>query len=176
MEQISKLEDKIAPLFKDMPRLPLHTREWLAMNIWWITLVGVIITAIAVVGLLSVTVLAGVFLGFVGGIAGAAVGGVLFIAALFSISFLVVMVLLGILAVNPLRELQKKGWTLLFVVLLLRAAELVVSFLFKFNLISLIWGLLVTAIGLYLLFEIRSLFKASTGRKITTAKVIENKP
>lgn len=148
-----------------------NTRAWLAANIWWLTLIGVILGAVAVGSLIFVTFLAGAFLGIYGGVVGAAIGGILLIAALFSIAFMAVTVVLGLMAVSPLKAMQKKGWTLLFIIMLIHAVELAISFLLRFNLVSLVWGLLVTAIGVYFLLEIREYFTAThSPRNTATSK------
>jgi len=69
--------------------------------------------------------------------------------------------------VKPLQDRTKKGWTLLFVVLLLGAVSIVLSALFTlsaYRIISdLIFGAIAIALGAYLLFEVRSQFAHTTG-------------
>ena len=51
MESIHKLENMIEGWLKPLPHLPTQWRKWLADNLWWITLVGVVLSVIGVIGL-----------------------------------------------------------------------------------------------------------------------------
>lgn len=158
MDSIRKLESKVASWYKDVPHLPANAAKWIAQNIWWIVLIGVILGAMTVFSIVSVTFFAGaVFIGY-GGAIGAAVAGIALIAVIFSLAFWVVELVLMGMAISPLRAQQKKGWTLLFMVALLQVVAHGVSFLFNLNLFSLVWSLLYVAVGLYFLFEIRGQF------------------
>ena len=84
------------------------------------------------------------------------------IRSIVSLVFCVIEFILLIMAIRPLREKQKKGWVLMFGVLLLGAVSAVVSALITlsvFNFIqSIIFSALWLAISAYFLFEIRSEF------------------
>lgn len=168
MENINKLEETIAGWYKGMPHLPAEGKKWLAKNVWWLTLIGVIVTIASVLGLLSITFFAGAVLTGFGGGFGAVVGGVLFLAVLVSLLFSAVTIVLGLMAVSPLKSLQKKGWKLLYYIMLVNVVALVLSFLFHFNVVDLVWGLLMTAVGGYFLFEIREFY--GHGAKVSQAR------
>ena len=172
MDTINKLETKVVQWYKDVPHLPQEVRKWLAVNMWWLTLIGVILGGIGVIGLIAATFFAGALLSVYGGVAGAAVGGLIFVVSLLAIAFLIVTVVLGAIAVTPLKSMQKKGWTLLFMIVLVRIAHVAVTFLFSFNLIGLVWALVATAVGAYFLFEIRDFYgKTSPILKAATSPV-----
>lgn len=169
METIRKLETTMAGWYKGMPHLPAEGRKWLAQNIWWITLIGVICGVIALVGVIFLTLFAGAALTLIAGGFGAAMGVVIFLGALASILLGVVCVVLGGMAINPLKAMQKKGWTLLFDTLLIQAVVIIVTHVLSFNLMALLWNLLWVAVGGYFLFEIRESFGASEVKKKTKA-------
>lgn len=168
METVNKLEELMASWYKDAPHLPKEGTRWLAENAWWLTLIGVVLGALGVVGLLSATLLAGALLTGFGGPVGAAIGGIALFAALIGIAFSVACLVLGALAITPLKTKQKKGWTLLFILMLLNVLAQVAGFLFSYNFFGLIWSLLFTAIGGYFLFEIREYYGARSTVKLKT--------
>lgn len=170
MEYVHKLENIVAGWYKNMPHLPATGQKWLAQNAWWLVLIWVILGAFGIFSLLMVTFFAGAFLtGF--GPVGAVVGGLALIAVIVALLFSIVNVVLGAMAINPLKMMQKKGWTLLFVVALINVASEVIAFLLDFNVFALVWGLLFVAIGAYFLFEVRSQFNGiKADRKKVAAK------
>ncbi len=159
METVHKLEQTIATWYKSLPHLPENGRKWLATNVWWLTLIGVILSALGLLGLLFGTLLVGVFFTGVAGVAGAALGGLLFFGALVTVVLGGISVVLGGMAITPLKAMQKKGWTLLFILMLIEAASMVVSNGLSYNIMALVWGLLWAAVGGYFLFEIRDYYK-----------------
>jgi hypothetical protein len=164
MENVRKLEVMMASWYKNMPHLPKNGQKWLAENIWWLMLVLVVIGAMGVASVIMATFFAGVLLSTIGPV-GAAVGGIALVAVIVTMLFSIVILVLSAMAVSPLRMLLKKGWTLLFIVILLQVAAHVASFLLGFNLITLIWNLFFTAVAAYFLFEIRDLFVATRAKK-----------
>lgn len=172
MNSVEKLEITIAGWYKGLPHLPGDVRKWLAENVWWITLVGVVFGAFSVLGMLFFSLLAGAALTAIAGGLGAIAGIAIFLSVLFTVLLGAVSLVLAGMAINPLKAMQKKGWTLLFWVLLIGAATVIVTNLLSATFIGLIWGLLWAAVGGYFLFELRSYFdgKDATGRKKVEAK------
>jgi len=160
METVKKLEVTVASWYKSVPHLPKKGQEWLATNAWWLTLIGVILGALAIVNILFFSLLAGAFLTAVAGPIGAAAGGFVLFGVIISLGLGIVSVILGGMAINPLKALQKKGWSLLFALLLIEVAAIVVSDVLTFNLLALVWELVWAAVGGYFLFEIRGLFES----------------
>lgn len=165
METLHNLEQKMAEWYKPMPRLPRDAQKWLAENIWWIVLVGVVCGAIALVSVFFFTLLAGTLLTAFGGGFGALLGVLIFMSVLTSVIAGGIGLVLGGLAIMPLQEMRRKGWTLLFMTLLIQAASIILSNVLSMNLPMLIWGLLWVAVGGYFLFEIRSYFVSITKTK-----------
>lgn len=176
MDSISKLEVTVAKWYENAPHLPVGGRKWLSENIWWLVLIGVILTVFAIFGLFSLLFLSGAILVGAGGAVGAALGGILWVAALVSVLFLLVQLVLMTMAISPLKQMRKQGWVLLFAVTLLNVVADVVGFLFKFNVFDLVWSLFMAAVAAYFLFEIRSSFVAARSeKKATSAKAAPKK-
>lgn len=175
MELVNKFETTVAKWYEKAPHLPVAGRTWLAENVWWLALVGVVLMAFAILGLLSLVFFSGALLvGFAGPI-GAVVGGLIWLAGLITLGFLLVQIVLTSLAVTPLKNMRKKGWTLLFIVALLNVAAEALAFLFQWNIFQLFWGVAMAAVGAYFLFEIRSYFVTTAGKKVVSAKVVTKK-
>jgi len=169
MENIRKLESLVASWYKNMPHLPQRGQKWLAENVWWIVLVWVILTAMGVVGMLMATLFAGTVLSVFGPV-GTAIGGIAFVIVTITMLFSIALIVLGSMAVSPLKMLNKKGWMLLFLMILVSVAADVLTFLFNFNFFSLVWGVLFAAVLAYFLYEIRSYFNGAAERKKVPAK------
>jgi hypothetical protein len=165
MESIHKLELLIASWYKGMPHLPKNGQKWLAQNAWWLVLIGVIFGVMGIFFVISVTLLAGMFLAGFGGFAGVAAGGIALLAVLVYLIFSIAEVVLSAMAIAPLKTMRTQGWTLLFMAMLVNVLSLVFSFLFNFNLFSLVWGLIIVAIAMFFLFEVRDYFTASHSNK-----------
>lgn len=169
MKDIYKLETFIASWYKDVPHLSKTSQVWLAENVWWLALIGVILGATGIFGVLSIALVTGVALIALGGVYGAILSGVMLIAALLFLALAIACLVLTALSISPLKAGLKKGWTLLFAVALVNVVALALNFLTRFDLFGLVWGLLMTALGGYLLFEIRDHF-VSTGKSAKRQK------
>jgi len=169
MESIKKLEDMIAGWLKPIPHLPTTWRKWISENIWWLTLIGVILsilmlfTALAAISALMFSV--GVVTSFAGTLAPVNTGMVL-VASIVSLVFWAAIIALSAMAVTPLKNMKKKGWDLLFLVFVIEVASSVVSVVLNFNAVTFIPGLIGAAIGAaisaYFVFEIKSYFNGVT--------------
>lgn len=164
MELLTKLENKILGWTKNVPNLPLSMRKWLAENVWWFTAIASVITGITVISHLLrlqeyLAVLNNPFAPlyssttFVTLLAISTVAGLLFSIAS--------CIILG-LAVNPLKEKQKKGWVLLFIAWLVAIVWTVVTTVVTLNSLSVftgsIFGVVIFAVSGYFLFEIHGQF------------------
>lgn len=179
MESLRKLEKTVAKWYENVPHLPIGGRVWLSESAWWLVVIALILSAIGafwvVAGLiiasigLAVAGSAAVVAPVYGGATVAALSGVLIISVLTVLAFMVIDIVLMALAISPLKSHQKRGWDLLFVLALLNALSVVISGLLSFNIFSIIWGLIWTAVGAYFLFEIRSYFGGEK-KHVKTAK------
>lgn len=189
MEFMTTIEKQIETWLAGLklPRLPKIIRNWIGVNVWWVIAICAVLSGIGVLfavggiftSLAAISALPASW--FVGAITGWALA-TSFVNLVFGIAETVV---LG-LAVNPLQLRQKKGWTYLFIVLLLGALMAAVNIVISiatFNALSLIstvlFGGISLAFGAYLLFEIRDEFmhvektagaKAKVAAKSTTKK------
>lgn len=173
MEYISKLEKLVLGWAKDVPHLPVAGQKWLGANVWWIALIGAIISGIAtLISLGAITAL----IGTLGAPSSAYYvtsdyTSLAIMTALVSLIFIVANGVLLALAVKPLRNMQKKGWVLLFLTLLVQVVSVLVRAVLTFSVVGFIVGIIFGAVGLaitaYFLSEIHGQFGH---RARTTAK------
>ena len=162
MDQVHQFEKTAASWYKNVPHLPKEFTKWLADNLWWLVIIGVVIT---VLGLFALVPIALIALGLSSGIA-VTYGiydtnlGVAWIGIVISLASLVVVTVLEAMAINPLKLKAKMGWTLLFIVALVNLAFSILSNIATINLIGIVFALLWAAVHGYFLFEIRSYFGA----------------
>lgn len=160
MEQIKQLEKNIEVWLKPVPHLPESWRKWLAENIWWFTVIGIVLS---VMGALAILTALSVALPF---ILVASFFGFNLFSFLFSIVSLVLYV--GIIvamskAVTPLRSLHRKGWDLMFTATVISYLISAIGLLVNFNAVTFVSSVAGAAIGIaisaYFMFEIRTYFK-----------------
>lgn len=171
MSSISKFEDIISGWLKPLPHLPVKGQKWLSANVWWIILIATISSGIGLLvsigGFFTLLALWGaVSTSYYGYYATQSVGGFWVVTSIISMLFMVAMVVVSAMAISPLKSMKKKGWTLLFLMLLISAVEIVVSAIVDFHIVSfifsIIFGAISLAIGAYFIFEIRSYFAATS--------------
>lgn len=160
MESLKNLETMVASWYKSAPHLPSDGQKWLAENVWWLALIGLVLGAFGILSILTGVLLAGTILAGVGGPLGAAIGSIAFFSVLVTLAFSIADMVIIAVAISPLKAKQKRGWSLLFLVALINVLSLAVSFLFKPDIFGLVWELLFVAVGGYFLFEVRGQFGA----------------
>ena len=155
MKILSDLENYLVKVSKKLPHLPNVFLNWLYENVWWLVLIGVVLS---VLSLVSTVQWYGLFVSDIYGIVGHggrtnAVGLSIILSAIFG----VIAVVVDGMAIMPLKEKRKRGWDLLFLASLISAAGLLISALFSgWMLVSNLFGLVIgLAISWYLLFELR---------------------
>lgn len=165
MNFIHQLEKTIAGWVKNVPHLPLESQRWLGRNAWSFAIAGVVLVAILIlaniVGMLGTISLMSAPL-----YASVSINADYLVLSLIRagvvIGFLAITGLILAAAVRPLRERNKKGWVLLFALLLLVAASVLINAILTLNavffIVTLLFGGLFIALGGYLLFEIHSQF------------------
>lgn len=164
MDTIRKLEHQVLAWFKNIAHLPRGFREGLAANLWWIILVVAILSTIGILfeslWLTGVTASIGAVAGAYSQIGVLSAWGL--IVATVGLFFAVLQTILMFIAVQPLKERQKKGWVLLFGVLLVSAMATVVGALLTLNpfifIANIIFGALWLGVFGYFLFEIHGQF------------------
>lgn len=166
MTTMNKVEDMVAGWLKPIPHLPTSAQKWIAENVWWITLVGVIISVFGIITLAGAILVAMSLFGAVTSYlyyAAPVYSGWWEIWSVISLLVLIVVTAVEAMAINPLKNMKKKGWDLLFLALVIGAADSVFNFLRDLSVVTFIPGIISivigTGIGAYLLIETRSYFK-----------------
>lgn len=179
MELLYTLEKTIVGWLKNVPHLPEVARKWLGENVWWIALVGAILSGIGLIIALTAVLGAIALLGSVGltYYAAATVTAFTVVSGFIGLAFGIVQIVLLAMSIKPLQLKQKQGWTLLFITWLVGALGVVVSAALSLNplnfITSILFGAIFVAISGYFLFEIRGQFarvEKSRGAKAETSK------
>lgn len=158
MEVVRSLEKTLGQVYKSAPHLPANARKWLADNVWWIALIGVVLS---VLGLLVLVPLFLTALGLSVFVAASGYSyGVNGTWALLSLISLVATTVLMAMAISPLKVKAKKGWTLLFISALVSLVFSVVVDILAFDVFGIVTTALWAAIAGYFLFEIHDQFGA----------------
>lgn len=174
MKHEGEFERSIARLYSKAPHIPTGFRRWLAQSAWWLTLLFVLFAGIGAFGLLFLVALFGVVLTSIADGVGAAFGGLLFVFTAASMLFLLVSIILAGMAISPLRARHKRGWRLLFYVLVLNGVVDVLSLLLHQNVLIFLGQTFILMLLGYVLFEIRSEFSSTRTFGDVTNKPADN--
>ena len=148
-KKLAALEGWLAPIFAQAPHLPASFREFLATIAPWLSLIFGILGLIA---LLSAGVLLSVAsLSFM-------TGGISEVAWVISVLAGLIAAVLQILAFSPLKKRQKKGWNYIFYGTIITTAAAIIEIAIGYG-SSAIGTVIGTVIGLWLLFEVRPLYR-----------------
>lgn len=185
MEFVKKIEDKLAELFKSAPKLSDSSKETL-VKIWpWLALIGGILQLLAGLWMFrwakygsDVIDRANDFYRSIG--VDAIEASRFSVWVWLGLIFLIAQGVLLLLAYPKLTKRLKSGWDLLFLVGLLNVLYAVISLFIegRGGFFSLIWNLLISAVGFWLLFATRDKYKGvhvSPVGKIDTPKAEEPK-
>jgi hypothetical protein len=175
MKRLS-LETRLEKVYAKVPPLSESTRRWLGINAWWIVLVIVIISSLVTLNALR-------YLSSLSNLYtyqysyNEVSPTTIVVATIVEFVFSVIALILLYRSISPLKQMRRLGWKLLFTVEIVNALSLIVSFIIliqRFDIFSLVWGLIIIAAELYLLFQIRQQF---AGRSATAkeAHVLEPK-
>ena len=176
MELVKKLEGTLAGWYKQVPfHLPAGGRKWLASNVWWLVLIGVVLGILSVFASVQaafwaqqVTNTYSAAIAYYG-IAPTANTSLNMTSLWVSILFFAAIVVLELMAISPLKAQKKRGWNLLFLTMLLSATSSVVSAVLQMSPMGLIGAAIGLAIGGYFLFEIHESFNGARAAKKTEA-------
>lgn len=164
MEYAAKLERAVLKWFKGVPSLPAGGRKWLGENVWWIVLIGAILTGISI--LMNIAFIA-TQISLIGSVSNSyyvtpTVTSWEIVKGTVSVAFMIVEVLLLATSIQALKVRQKKGWVLLFAAWLVSGISVVVSALLTLSILGFIIGVIFGAVGVaitgYFLVEIHSQF------------------
>jgi len=166
MSYISKIENMVSGWLKPVPHLPKGAQKWIAENVWWIVLIGVIASVISLLigigAIFTYMALVGTY-SYVYSASPYGAGWI--IGSVVGLLFSALIIVLLATAISPLKNGQKKGWERLFLVVLVNAVSVVLGAILTFSPIGFIFGIIFGAIGVaisaYFTFEIRSHFVAA---------------
>lgn len=177
LKKLDNIETAVAERLEALPHLPEGLRAWLGANVWWIVAIGAVISVIAAFTLFPLLFGAAALLSFWGSYG--YVSSVNVLDAVISVVFLAAQAVLLFMAIQPLKDKAKKGWTLLFAVYLVGVVGSLVSVILALGRLdfipSLIGAAVAALIGAYLVFEIRGQFSAKKKASQKIAQKSESK-
>lgn len=168
MELVRKAEASLGDLFKSLPALPAEWKEFLVKIVPWLALIGGIVQLGAAWSLYTWASSANSFINYTNELSRAmggetvASGFSVFVYA--SLIILAIEAVLMLVAVPKLLNRQKSGWDLLFLAGLVSLLYAVVSLFMDYRggFGGLFGALVSSAIGFYILFQIREKYLAAT--------------
>lgn len=167
METVQKIEDKMADAFKDLPHLPETTRKSLVSAWPWIALLAGILQLVTAWGLWNLTRVANHLTDLANSLSVYYSGYKIGPSASEKTIIYVGLVMLGVdavillMAYPHLVKRARRGWDLLFLGALINLVySFVQIFTYERGVGSFIMSLLGSAIGFYLLFEVRGKYGA----------------
>lgn len=158
MDAIKKLEKKLEQFFKGFPPLPDSSRNALVGAWPWIALIFGILQLLAAWALWSLVRVAETMIGYSSFYVRYpdAVTGFGKVAIYLGILVLVVDAVILLMAYPELKRRSRRGWVLLFLGALINVVYSVITlFIDQRGLGSFVFSLLGSAIGLYLLFQVK---------------------
>lgn len=157
MMSLNQLEKQIEEWLKPLPHLPTTSRKWIGENVWWITLIGVVIDGFAALAIYQAATVLNQFTNYLN-IVGVTNTSGWTLSMMVSLALFVLTAVIMALAITPLKEMKKKGWDFLF----MAGIVSIVASVFNYGSGSLVGSIISAAIGavigMYFLFEIRSQF------------------
>ena len=158
MDTVKKIEERLDRVFKDLPALPESSRETLA-SVWpWIALVFGVLQIFAAWALWNLVRVAETMIGYSSLYVNYpdALNGTDRIVIYLGIAVLLVDAVILLMAYPELKKRSRRGWDLLFLGALLNVFySLVTLFIDGRGVGSFLFSLIGSAIGFYLLFQVR---------------------
>ena len=172
MKVLKNLEKILEGLFKGLPPLPENFKKWLAENAWIFAVIGVVLSGIS--GLLLLT----------GAILVSTVVSPAYVDSLYAVesttasrfvlfawvALVVVVINIVILlkAIPKLKIKARAGWDLIFLSTVLWLVYDMFNWLQYTRAIgSFVWSLISTAVGFYILFQIREKFSSKSSSTVS---------
>ncbi len=162
MKYVKQAEDALGGAFKDLPALPASSKEGLVKALPWIALIFGVLQVVASYGVWKladytnrINDIVNTYAAAVG-VHGTGISNsdkfIIYVGAIV----LLVDGIIGILAYKELAKRSRKGWDLLFLASLVNVVYGVIAvFINDRGVSSLVWSLIGSAIGFYLLFQVR---------------------
>lgn len=178
-DSVNWAEKASAKILSNIPSLPKAGQKWLADNIWWIVLVGVILGIIGIISqlkhLIDVTTVVNTWGVFGQYITQRAFNGWWMTVYIIGLALSAVVLLIASQAIQPLKKKQANGWRILFFSLVAGLVAAVVVAVLGLNVMNIITsaaiGLIAFLVGSYFLFQVKSYFGAS--KKAVAKKTVK---
>ena len=160
-----QLETRLDTIFeKNAPKLPVHVRKTIAEWAPWIALLAGVLSLLSAYWLYQAANAVSAYIDLANQLS-AAYGGTVMTSNMtfwvwLGLAFLVVEGLLYVLAFPGLKARKKAGWNYLYWGVLVNVAYAVISLFTIDGFTGFVGSLIVAAIGLWLLFQVRSQYKA----------------
>lgn len=168
METVKSLEKQLADINKGLPKLPAGLTKWLAEYGWLLVLIGVVLSVMSLFALVPLLLVAFGIIGVFGaqyGYAGYDVASQLgWLSASISIISLLIVLYLEVVAISPLKAKKYRGWELIFIANLVSLGLGIIGSIIALQFASIIWSLVLSAIGFYILFQLRPHFLPHTAK------------
>lgn len=178
MENLNKLADKIEKIFKPFPHFPANWRKGLSGAMWWLVLIATILSLIACACIIIPLIFLGVLtVGSSIDSNGAVVlAGFTVWIVLVPTILLLGMAIVQMWAIKPLKNKERKGWNIVYVLSLLGLVVSILS-IFGGNFAGWLSGILWSVLWIYVWFELRDSFKEASikATAVKTAKVAKKK-
>ncbi len=153
MDSIQTIKKQMRQWLRPIPHLPSDLASWLAHNAWWVTLIGVVLGALSVIGTINALEGAAHYFGF-----RVPVSSLLLASVWVWIVMYAIVLVLAARAVTPLKALQLRGWDLMFTAAVIVAVGGVISNFIKFDLGGVLSSFGGFILGTYVLLEIEKYF------------------
>lgn len=178
MKAVRDIEKLFIKWHKQSPiNLPEGGRKWISENAWWLVIVGVIVSAIAAIQMVRTALWADSVVRQIQdfsaafGVTTPGIGGEHMVGLWISILTLAAVVALQVKAIQPLKEMKRAGWDLLFLGMLVSTVGATLSSLVQGEIVSAVIGLAIgLVIGGFILFEIRDKFVSSDKKAAKSSK------
>lgn len=164
MQVVNDLEKLLVEQFAKVPfHLPAGARKWLGENAWWLVIVGIVLSMLAVVGALQTLLWAQNLASMYGVVVPRS--AMADIGLWVSVAVFVVTIIIEAKAVTPLRLKQKKGWDLIFLATLISLVGSLVTGVLSGSVVGSLFGVVLgVAIGGFFLYEVHGEF---TDKKVS---------
>lgn len=172
MGALQSLEDQLSGLFKDLPALPKGAKDALVQYWPYLALALGVLQLLAAWGLWNLASYTNAWLDYASRVAGTSVGysDAEKMVIYGGVVLLVANAVIFFMAYAPLLKKAKKGWDLLFLATIINLVYGIVQiFMTSRGIGSFIGSLVGTAIGLYLLFQIRDHYTAKAKKATKTS-------
>jgi hypothetical protein len=155
MDALRGVENKLVEVNKSLPQIPENGKKILAEWFWVIAIIGVVLGAMGIVAILGIGVAGSALLtGLGGGLLAVSMWPML----LFGVLGMALTVVLELMAINPLKHRQYRGWQFMFAAVILQVIFSILQAVFTNSFSSVLGALLSFVIGAYLLAQVHSYF------------------